>query len=182
MIYTIGMKILSDDLERTAINDVLALMVASARTAPKGRGVDLLEMFALTGDDLEKIADCMHELGTEKKIAFFVRDALCVRKSSALFLIGIRDEVRNVPFCGFCGCEDCVGNRVKQVPCAIGQADLGIALGSASSIANNFHIDSRIMFSAGVGALKLGLFSTDVKIAYGIPLSVTGKNIFFDRS
>jgi uncharacterized ferredoxin-like protein len=37
------------------------------------------------------------------------------------------------------------------------------------------------MYSIGRAAMDLGLFSKDVKQALGIPLSVTGKNPFFDR-
>jgi uncharacterized ferredoxin-like protein len=36
------------------------------------------------------------------------------------------------------------------------------------------------MYSAGVTALALGLLG-DCTVAYGIPLSASGKNIFFDR-
>lgn len=172
----------SDELENRAILEVLSFMAASARTSPKGRGVDLLEVLSLQGEELTAIADFMESYGTENKISFFVRDANTMRKANALFLLGIRDEVRNVPSCGFCGCADCVENRIKNISCAIGQADLGIALGSACSIANNFHIDSRIMFSAGVAAIKLHFFGDTVKTAYGIPLSISGKNIFFDRT
>jgi uncharacterized ferredoxin-like protein len=37
------------------------------------------------------------------------------------------------------------------------------------------------MYSAGKAAIELGLLGTEVKVAYGIPLSATGKNPFFDR-
>ena len=37
------------------------------------------------------------------------------------------------------------------------------------------------MYSAGTTALELGLVGKDCSIAYSIPLSATGKNIFFDR-
>jgi uncharacterized ferredoxin-like protein len=37
------------------------------------------------------------------------------------------------------------------------------------------------MYSGGVAARDLGLFSKDCTVVYAIPLSATGKNIFFDR-
>jgi uncharacterized ferredoxin-like protein len=37
------------------------------------------------------------------------------------------------------------------------------------------------MYSGGVAARDLGLFSKECTVAYAIPLSATGKNIFFDR-
>jgi uncharacterized ferredoxin-like protein len=38
------------------------------------------------------------------------------------------------------------------------------------------------MFSVGKACLELQLFSADVKQAVGIPLSITGKSPFFDRT
>ena len=53
---------------------------------------------------------------------------------------------------------------------------------TAVSVAASHHVDNRIMFSAGKAALNLNLFDDNqVKIAYGIPLSVSGKSPFFDR-
>jgi uncharacterized ferredoxin-like protein len=65
--------------------------------------------------------------------------------------------------------------------CAYNPIDLGIAVSSAAGMASQFHADNRIMYSIGRAAMDLGLFSKDVKQALGIPLSVTGKNPFFDR-
>jgi uncharacterized ferredoxin-like protein len=42
-------------------------------------------------------------------------------------------------------------------------------------------VDNRVFFSAGRAALNLKTLGPEVRIAYGIPLSVDGKNIFFDR-
>ncbi len=37
------------------------------------------------------------------------------------------------------------------------------------------------MYTIGMAAVQLELLGPEVKIAHGIPLSATGKNIFFDR-
>jgi uncharacterized ferredoxin-like protein len=37
------------------------------------------------------------------------------------------------------------------------------------------------MWSAGKAAVRLPLFSEKVRIVYGIPLSATGKSLFYDR-
>jgi uncharacterized ferredoxin-like protein len=50
------------------------------------------------------------------------------------------------------------------------------------SIATDNRVDNRILFTVGLIAVELGLLGGDVKIAYGIPLSVSGKNPFFDRA
>jgi uncharacterized ferredoxin-like protein len=42
-------------------------------------------------------------------------------------------------------------------------------------------VDNRIMFTVGKAVLALGLFDPEVRLVYGIPLSATAKNPFFDR-
>jgi uncharacterized ferredoxin-like protein len=59
-------------------------------------------------------------------------------------------------------------------------ADLGIAVGSAAKTAQIHNADNRVFFSAGVAALSLGHLP-GCTTAYAIPLSISGKNIFFDR-
>ena len=66
--------------------------------------------------------------------------------------------------------------------CVFNVTDLGIAVGSAVSIAADNRIDNRVMYSAGKGALKAGMLPPDVRIAYGIPLSISSKSIYFDRN
>jgi len=57
--------------------------------------------------------------------------------------------------------------------------DLGIALGSAVKTAQIHNVDNRIMYRAGAAAKRLGMMKSNVIM--GIPLSVSGKNIYFDR-
>jgi len=64
--------------------------------------------------------------------------------------------------------------------CIIKALDLGIALGSAVKTAQIHNVDNRIFFRAGAAAYRLKLMP-DSTIIIGIPLAVTGKNIFFDR-
>jgi len=59
--------------------------------------------------------------------------------------------------------------------------DLGIAVGSAASIAMDERVDNRIMHSVGKAAVDLNLLGEETKIIYGIPLYVGSKNVFFDR-
>ncbi|HNI42009.1 MAG TPA: ferredoxin domain-containing protein, partial [Methanoregulaceae archaeon] len=64
--------------------------------------------------------------------------------------------------------------------CIMKMTDLGIAIGSAAKTASLHNLDNRIMYTAGVAGLSLG-WMEGCSVAYGIPVSVTGKNIFFDR-
>ena len=54
-----------------------------------------------------------------------------------------------------------------------------IALSSAVTVAADEHIDNRIMFSIGRAAMDME-YIPDVAWQ-GIPLNVSGKNIFFGR-
>ena len=64
--------------------------------------------------------------------------------------------------------------------CVFTAMDLGIALGSAVSLAADARIDNRIMFTVGKAAAALGLLG-EYKMVIGIPLSVSAKTPFFDR-
>ncbi|MDT8308711.1 MAG: ferredoxin domain-containing protein, partial [Bacteroidales bacterium] len=55
------------------------------------------------------------------------------------------------------------------------------AVGSAISVAMDHRVDNRIMYTAGIAAVEMKMLGEAVKIAYGIPLSATSKNPFFDR-
>jgi uncharacterized ferredoxin-like protein len=56
---------------------------------------------------------------------------------------------------------------------------MGIALGSAVKTASLMNVDNRIMYRAGVAARGAGLIDAD--FVMGIPLSVSGKSIYYDR-
>ena len=169
------------EIETEAVMDVARMMCAAARTAPKARGVDNLSIMLIDGDDIEKLAEKMIEIGNAvERYSFFIRDAKCVLKSTAIVVMGTSFKSVGLE-CGFCGDEECSEKELSINRCAFNVGDLGIAIGSAVSLAARNHIDNRIMFSCGFAAMKSGLFDESVKIALGIPLSVSGKNIFFDR-
>ena len=61
----------------------------------------------------------------------------------------------------------------------LGKYDMGIAIGSAVKTAGMLNVDNRVMYRAGVVARALGLIDAD--FVMGIPLSISGKSIYFDR-
>lgn len=171
-----------NDMEQRAVEAVAALMCAAARTAPKAKGKDNLVTVVVVGDDLKRLSAEMRKVAAGSGAAFFARDADNVDVSRAVVLFGQRPVPVNVPACGYCGYKDCAENVKNSGVCAISAGDLGIALSSAASVAAMHHVDNRMMFTTGRAALNLGLFGDEnVTIAYGIPLSVTGKSPFFDR-
>ena len=176
------MVIREEDSREKHVLEVAKSMMTAARTAPKGCGIDHLEMAVLTGEDINRLAAEMRRLGELHGRGFFLRDADNVENSQAVVLIGCHSAVRNLN-CGLCGSPTC---REKQtaapaVPCTFDVTDLGIAVGSAVAMAADFRIDNRILYSAGVTAREMK-FLPDCSIVYAIPLSVNGKSIYFDRA
>jgi len=169
----------SDESEKCAAIHVANMMLAAARTAPKACGVDLIEAKYLDGDDKLRLAATMREIGKEGR-TFFIRDAGNIDVCHCVVLIGISVTPRGLN-CGLCGAKDCASAENVGISCAMSVNDLGIAVGSAVALAMDYRMDNRIMFSAGMAALKQKLFSDNVRIVFGIGLSTTGKNVFFDR-
>jgi len=186
----------SEHAEREAIRTVALLMAAAARTAPKGRGVDAVSTMIVEGEDLEALAQAMDEVAPGRPDIVsnaIVRDARNIRNSQCVVLLGVKGMPKKPenPFdCGACGfktCANLIRAREKAAAkgdyfgptCVFAALDLGVALGSAVKVASDHNIDNRMMYTAGIGAARLGWLDADVVI--GIPLSTTGKSLYFDR-
>jgi uncharacterized ferredoxin-like protein len=179
--------------EQDAVTTVANLMALAARTAPKGKGIDTLEIVVLSKKDMKKLATRLEKMGDERGIGFFLRDAKNLAATDGCVLIGCRGREAGGINCGGCGYASCAEftkaqtKAVKQAApfagpnCILRMTDLGIAVGSAVKTAQIHNVDNRVMYSGGVAARDLGLFSKDCTVVYAIPLSATGKNIFFDR-
>lgn len=179
--------------EQNAVLIVADLMALSARTAPKGKGEDTIEIRVLKKADGKKLSARLAKMGEEMGIGFFLRDAKNIAAADACVIIGSRGDTVAGINCGGCGFATCVDfakakkrSKTGRTPydgpnCVIRMADLGIAVGSAVKTAQTHNVDNRIMYSGGVAARNLGLVPPDVTVAYAIPLSASGKNIFFDR-
>ena len=150
------MIINSEDSENEALLQVAKLMVVAARTAPKAKGIDRIKAAIVTGNEKDEIANVMEQNGC-------VRDSKNLRESGAVVLLGVEF---GSPV------EDWINSKAKLI-------DLGIAIGSAVKIASELNVDNRVMRSVGEAALKMGLLKADEIV--GIPLSIKGKSIFFDR-
>jgi len=176
------MIIRSQQAETDAVLSAAKAIAAAARTAPKACGVDHTDTLILTGEDKDALAAKMREIGERLGNDFFVRDAGNVDAAQALVLIGARYEPRGLgAMCGICGFDDCAAAQKAGAACAFTAMDLGIALGSAVALAADLRVDNRMMFTAGKAAAELGLLG-EHKMVIGVPLSVSGKNPFFDRS
>lgn len=168
--------------EKEAVLAVADLMVAAARTAPKGSGKDNVVSAILTGDDKDKLVDKMYELSDDYNEAFIKRDADNINHCQCIVVIGVRNRPFGLDNCKMCGFQNCMEMKNAGANCAFNVTDLGIAIGSAVSVAANHRIDNRVMYSAGRAAVKAGSLPADVKVCFGIPLFVGSKSIFFDRN
>lgn len=157
-------------------------MANAARTAPKAIGYDRLEIGIVTGQQLEELAQKMEQMYKEGRAGeHFVRDAGNMRKSACCLIIGTRTNPMPRG-CANCGMADCANHNgyTGASPCLYAVHDLGLAVGSAVSVAADKRIDNRVMFSAGAAALEMGWLG-EARVAMGIPLSVNGKSVYFDR-
>ena len=170
--------------ERTTRNERLLLvanaMMTAARTAPKGKGIDIIEVALASGETIGLLSKAMLEYGEKTGLKFITRDAVNIPQAEAIVLIGTRQQSQGLN-CGYCGFESCEAkNQFPAVPCSLNSVDLGIAIGSACAMAADHRVDSRVMFSVGRVALELDLLPGCNNI-YGIPISGSSKNPFFDR-
>ena len=171
----------SVELENQAALQVAALMATAARTAPKTRGIDNIKIAAIVGGPArQKLIAKMREIAAKESRPSFARDAGNIENSPAVVVIGVESNMAGLN-CGFCGKPSCDALEDASGICAFNSIDLGMATMSAAEVAGRFHIDNRIMYSIGRACMDLGMFGPKVKQVLGIPLSVTGKNPFFDR-
>jgi uncharacterized ferredoxin-like protein len=159
-------------------------MEVAAITAPKTKGENFVVTKTLQGEELKKLGEGMLTHAEETGIEGFARDGRNVLASGAVVLIGIKDaEVADLN-CGACGAEACIAintydGEFSGPHCALRSLDMGIAIGSAVKTAGLLNVDNRVMYRAGVVARSLALIEAD--FVMGIPLSISGKSIYFDR-
>jgi len=166
------------------LRTVAELMCLAARTAPKAAGQDFVVTKVLEGEACLELGEGMVRYGEKTGKRNFDRDGANVKASPVVVLIGIKDAKPVGLNCGACGSEKCIRTNTYEgefrgPQCAYRLLDMGIALGSAVKTAGMLNVDNRIMYRAGAVAREMGLIDADYVM--GIPLSASGKNIYFDR-
>jgi len=192
----------TDELRLGAVRSAIEHLAASAITAPKSGGQlflrggkPFLETVAVLDKDVQsKLAEWMRRRGKERREAIWFRDALAAEQMDAILFIGLKDWYPPVYDCGACGYETCAEflNATKELrrssadfefdgpQCNLRDIDLGIAVGSAAKTAAILGIDARCQTRVAVAARKLGIIEADIAVA--LSLSVTHKNLGFDRT
>lgn len=186
--------------ETQAVKEAARIIGISIRTAPKSGGVDDIAYKILTDKQRKEIVLKFKEVISEvqKGRSADIKKALqldwdsdadAIDNSDCLLIIGVKGAKALGLNCGGCGFKNCAefarANRPADVHipgpfCIFKLLDLGIAVSSAVKTAANFNIDSRIMYKAGLASDRLG-FMKGYNPILGLPLSASGKNIYFDR-
>lgn len=121
---------------------------------------------------------------------FFRINGKQVKASDATILIGVKGGTSVGLNCGGCGHATCSAmtkawNEAKSKKsdykgpnCVFKVSDLGIAVGSAVKTASIHNVDNRVMYTAGVAAMKLGMLP-GCSVVYGIPLKASGMDLYF---
>lgn len=172
------MIIFEEDIRNENIKSIAKKLMTAARTAPKARGIDNLVIAMATDDTIIEISDKMKQLAVERNMDFLNRDALNLLQCGAIVLFGTKINPLGLD-CGACGFPSCA-IKPKTVPCFFNANDMGIAIGSAVSLAADFRVDSRVMFSVGQAVMALNLMP-ECSMVLALPIAVKEKNVFFDR-
>lgn len=166
------------EIRHQYVLDIAKQMMIAARTAPKAKGVDIIEVALVADEDIQKLSNEMIAIQEENGFKFFLRDAENILSAECVVLIGTHELPHGLN-CGHCGYSTCI-SRPEGVPCVLNSVDTGIAIGSACAIAADHRVDTRVMFSAGLAAQRLDILK-GCKQVFAIPVSASSKNPFFDR-
>lgn len=91
---------------------------------PKGKGIDLIEIVAVTGETIEALAEATRLASEQTGMKFFLRDAENIRQADAVILVGTRLQSLSLN-CGYCGYPTCEKkNGHPAAPCALNMVDL----------------------------------------------------------
>lgn len=186
--------------EKQAVKEAAKIIGISIRTAPKSAGIDDVAYMILSEAqkakvvlETKRIAGILQK-NTSKEMQRAIlldwhSDAKAIESSDCLMLIGVIGRKPAGFNCAGCGFRDCQEFLKAKSPrtifmagpfCIFQLLNLGIAISSAAKTASILNIDNRIMYRAGLAGYRLGLLKGYNPIL-GLPLSATGKNIYFDR-
>lgn len=77
-------------------------IMTAARTAPKGKGVDILEIITVTEKEIKLLSEELIKTSEETGMKFFLRDAENILHSEAIVLIGTHQQTQGLN-CAYCG-------------------------------------------------------------------------------
>jgi uncharacterized ferredoxin-like protein len=187
-----------------ALRHVAKLCATAAMTAPKSGGQLFLRggkpfietVIVEDKPTLTRLAEWLRARGNKLREPIWYRDADTAEKLDLVLFIGLAKWYPPLYDCGACGyptCGEFTKNAARQRTAAPGAddwefagpicqlrcVDLGIAVGSAAKAASLNNIDTRCQTRIAAAARHLGIIEADLAVA--LSMSVTHKNIFFDK-
>jgi uncharacterized ferredoxin-like protein len=185
-----------------ALRHVANLCAVAAMTAPKSGGQLFLKgatpfIETVIVEDkamLKQLADWLRERGQKHKEPIWFRDADTAEKLDVVLFIGLAQWYPPQYNCGACGygtCAEFLQARPSYKTehssdwefdgpiCQLRCIDLGIAVGSAAKTASLNNVDARCQTRIAAAARHLKIIKADVAVA--LSMSVSHKNIFFDK-
>ncbi len=94
------------EIRHEHVLEAVRQMMTAARTAPKGKGIDIIEIAMVTGEDIQRLSDEMLKLASETGFKFILRDADNSLSAEAIVILGTRQQVQGLN-CAHCGFETC---------------------------------------------------------------------------
>ena len=94
------------------IVDAARQIMTAGRTAPKGKGIDNIEIVALTQNSILEVAGALRVSAEETGLKFFLRDADNIELAEAVILVGSRTSPMGLN-CGYCGYATCIAKGGK---------------------------------------------------------------------
>ncbi len=92
------------DIRNETVRAAAQAVMAAARTAPKAKGRDMVEVAVVTEEDIERLAETMVLMSGESGMKFLLRDADNIRQAQAVIVVGISDPHAVCGLnCGYCG-------------------------------------------------------------------------------
>lgn len=82
------------DARHEHILQVARQMMTAARTAPKGKGIDIIEVALITDEEIKQLSDTMIAMVEEHGMKFFLRDADNILSAECVVLIGTREQTQ----------------------------------------------------------------------------------------
>lgn len=185
-----------------SVRHVARLCAVAAMTAPKSGGQLFLKggspfIETVIVDEeatLRQLANWLRAEGERHKEAIWFRDADTAEKLDLILFIGLCGWYPPQYDCGACGYATCAeflqarpgyasassaGWEFNGPVCQLRALDLGIAVGSAAKAASLNNVDTRCQTRIAAAARHLGIIKADLAVA--LSMSVTHKNIFFDK-
>jgi len=78
-------------------------MMTAARTAPKGKGIDIIEVAMVTDEDIKRLSEELVIMSGETGLKFFLRDADNILQAEAIMPAGSGFELRALRVSDLCG-------------------------------------------------------------------------------